>query len=293
MKRPSRWHPPPFQCRHCPGSSPTRHGAKSSRWFSGTPPQSRCHCSVENFGRPSGGWACVALLSLASACHRSRPPLAPPRPPAAPAQPPGPVVPLGVAQRIPGQHLRPPVPVPSDIIVDEPPAEIAEIAVIRPSPSHAARSYGESCLVRRGCPVAAPTLPTCEPGPTPPRWSELLPSAASLAGRIIRVRGPLGIGWFTGTRHDCARGSGRSGCCNSAGAAVLLGGAPETLGLQGLFCMGDESQTCCNAPAYGQEVVVTGFLTTARTDGRGNWQGGLPTTPRWSMKQVKLCTETR
>ena len=83
------------------------------------------------------------------------------------------------------------------------------------------------------------------------------------------------------TLMGCPTRNGRL-CCNHAGGPVLLGGAAQTLALEGLYCTGDDSATCCNAPAYGQVVVATGLLERAPPSPDR-------TTSGWRLSGVSLC----
>jgi hypothetical protein len=58
------------------------------------------------------------------------------------------------------------------------------------------------------------------------------------------------------------------------------GSPPQNLALDGLFCSGDESQVCCNAPAYGQSVVATGELVKDTHPGS-----------EWRLAHAVLCSE--
>jgi len=78
------------------------------------------------------------------------------------------------------------------------------------------------------------------------------------------------------TEMECAE----RGCCNQARSAVVLGGATETLALEGFQCSGDDSQVCCNAPAYGQMVVATGRLARNASN----------PAIRWTLQDARLCT---
>jgi hypothetical protein len=103
---------------------------------------------------------------------------------------------------------------------------------------------------------------------------------------VISVRGALGIGRMWHTAMGCRAASGKEACCNRISGPVLLRGDVGAMALQGLFCAGDDSQGCCNAPAYGEEVVATGALepSPART--------GLAGDPEWSLRDVKLCFDS-
>jgi hypothetical protein len=78
--------------------------------------------------------------------------------------------------------------------------------------------------------------------------------------------------------------SGHQPCCNHVADSVVIGGPGPTLELEGFFCAGDESEQCCNAPAYGQSVVAYGRLDLAEPHfpGRGR---------RWKLFGVALCEE--
>jgi hypothetical protein len=52
---------------------------------------------------------------------------------------------------------------------------------------------------------------------------------------------------------------------------LVVGEGAEPLSLPDYACIGDESRLCCEAPAYGQTVVVTGEL--------GRRRGWILTTP--------------
>lgn len=168
-------------------------------------------------------------------------------------------------------------------------APIGETAVVRFGEASSWEDPG--CLARRSCTLAAAPLPRCPRGAADagaagsiPRWSELLPRAAAFSGKTVRLRGPLAVGSISTSAALCRTKSGKPACCNETGGPVLIGGAPQPLGLQGFHCRGDDSQVCCNAPAYGQEVVASGRLTplSYAFGARDPW---------WSLTEVKLCSE--
>jgi hypothetical protein len=110
-------------------------------------------------------------------------------------------------------------------------------------------------------------------------WSDLVSSAARHANQRVSVRGPLGSAGLGQTLAGCTAADGRA-CCNEAYGPIVIGGSTNLV-LEGFFCHGDESQGCCNAPAYGQSVVATGTLVTHDETAR----------PGWSLQDVSLCSE--
>jgi hypothetical protein len=140
-----------------------------------------------------------------------------------------------------------------------------------------AASWGGHCLIRTGCTRSPVALPACAPAAKASAWTEVLATAASRAGQVVRVRGPLGIGRSEQTLVGCDEHT----CCNSVSTEAVIGGASASLVLAGLGCAGDESLQCCNVPAYGQTVVAEGRL---QADPHG-------TTTSWMLAQPKLCVE--
>jgi hypothetical protein len=66
-------------------------------------------------------------------------------------------------------------------------------------------------------------------------------------------------------------------CCNRVGGSIMMAGTPP-LRLEGLYCSGDDSQVCCNAPAYGQTLVATGKLEPGiNGSGENVWKLVAPT----------------
>jgi hypothetical protein len=166
--------------------------------------------------------------------------------------------------------------VPARIVLDLPPPS-GEIAVL----FRRAGRVGAGCLAGRSCALAPSPLSECASDEDAPSlWSDLWRSAAALKGRIVHVRGALGVGGIMSTMVGCHGGA----CCNHLGGDVLLGSPRDTvgpaLGLRGLFCAGDESGLCCNAPAYGETVVATGRLVE---DDESPLRGG------WHLEDVALC----
>ncbi len=168
----------------------------------------------------------------------------------------------------------------------EPTAPIGETAVLRFGDP--ASWDDKSCLVRRGCTTSAAPLPRCSrrtAGPDAgdvPTWSQLERQAARLSGQVVRVRGPLGVGGTFMTMKGCASAGGKRHCCNHTSGRILLGGgAVGPLALKDLTCQGDDSQVCCNAPSYGQNVVAEGRLTAL--------PDAIEREPRWTLEDVKVC----
>jgi hypothetical protein len=158
-----------------------------------------------------------------------------------------------------------------------PPTEVAVYGV-----TGSADDWGDDdCVIRRGCTLRPSVLPSCpreEVGDSGAQdtstWSELAASAGQHEGQIVRVRGSLGIrGGSTSLVACFAPGGGKPACCNGSTGTVILDGMPAPLKLEGLFCAGDESEMCCNAPAYGQTVVASGRLQRSS----GGWTIAEPT----------------
>jgi hypothetical protein len=135
----------------------------------------------------------------------------------------------------------------------------------------------DECLARRGCSRAPALVPRCGSLATARPWSEVLAEADTRVGQTVRVRGALALEPTYRTMIDCGEG----GCCNDVGASIVLaGGVTEPLRLDGLSCAGDDSEICCDAPAYGQTVIATGRLEPA---------GGNAGTANWMLVEPRLC----
>jgi hypothetical protein len=97
------------------------------------------------------------------------------------------------------------------------------------------------------------------------------------SGEAIAVRGALRVlrGKITSVWCDNTQV-----CCNRASSNVFIGDPPRGAFLE-YGCGGDESRQCCNAPAFGQEVVVSGKLVPRS---HGEWDGA-----HWSITDAELC----
>lgn len=62
---------------------------------------------------------------------------------------------------------------------------------------------------------------------------------------------------------------------------MVVRGDGESLTLEGLKCSGDLSRVCCNVPALGQPVVVTGTLTWKRHV--------IPIGASWELANPRIC----
>jgi hypothetical protein len=162
----------------------------------------------------------------------------------------------------------------------DPGPPIAESAVVMVGRS---TSWGPECLVERGCSRALVPIPRCGWLASARPWSEILPDASSLSGQVVHVRGVLGVALGFNTMMGCGPmpGTGTSlapgepettYCCNTTSGDIAIGDAAGFLTLEGLSCGGDDSEMCCDAPAYGQSVIATGRLE-----------------PAWRLDDPSLC----
>jgi hypothetical protein len=168
---------------------------------------------------------------------------------------------------------------------------------VRSSPAHsfvawdAAGEFHQSCAIHQDCGRAARALPSCAHGARAFTMRELSALAPDLEGVRVSVRGELKLlpiiwnnqsaiscGPFTATGKPTpirARGGGSDGfCCPAQGdAPVLLTNGQQSLMLDGSWCFGDSSRTCCSLPVFGQTVIVQGVLRwrPARVDVREGW----------------------
>lgn len=159
----------------------------------------------------------------------------------------------------------------------EPPESVREAAVIGAEDSS---RYSKSCLVHRGCDFGPEPLPTCAVDLKVNDWGALRATADSHVGETLSVSGAIAVSSLGGTMKGCNAPDGIA-CCNRTSGMVVLGAAPA-LRLERLFCAGDDSQVCCNAPAYGDTLVATGRLEAepAGRDARLS---------NYLLAQVRLC----
>jgi hypothetical protein len=143
-----------------------------------------------------------------------------------------------------------------------------------------AGAWAAGCLVRRGCAVALRAAPRCAAGIAARPADAILADASKLVGTTVHARGPLGLGVVSVTGVGC----GPHQCCNTTTRSVAVGAGARQLPLGGLGCVGDDSASCCNAPAFGQTVVATGRL---EADPDGVTRPGLSD---YRLADVTLCT---
>jgi len=135
-------------------------------------------------------------------------------------------------------------------------------------------------------------LPPCAGDNDPGRSvAEILSKTQSLSGGVVRVRGALGVGPLydapsvadlemqNKSAHKC---DPATECCKWTWSPVLVGGPDGALSIEHRSCFGDESRACCNAPAYGQNVIASGVLVPEQRYIR---------TVGWRLVNVTLCEE--
>ena len=157
-----------------------------------------------------------------------------------------------------------------------------------PAPSGAAamlaagdpRTYSEGCQIRRVCEPMSHEAPPCARDTASRPVVEIVADAKALAGQVVHARGRLGVG----PMHHTIMGCGPHQCCNHVSGSLVLGAGNDLLTLVGLGCTGDESATCCDAPAFGQTVVASGRL-------RIDPEAGSPPHFSYTLTDVSLCTE--
>ena len=125
----------------------------------------------------------------------------------------------------------------------------------------------------------------------------MLALADGLENRRVSVRGNLGLtpvlwrgqaaiacGPFRGPADPIEALGGGTGpfCCPGGGdASVLVTNGQENLILDGSWCHGDSSRTCCSLPVLGQAVIASGVLTwRERGDGLDE---------AWVLKDPDVC----
>jgi len=96
--------------------------------------------------------------------------------------------------------------------------------------------------------------------------------ADSLVGKVIEVKGGLGLTGSNALSRVCAPGE----CCHSLRFGMVLEGR-EVLFFPSLTCAGDDSKVCCSMPAEGQVVMAHGKLERAKGPGIVKWQIRNPT----------------
>ena len=142
----------------------------------------------------------------------------------------------------------------------EPRPPVGDMAIIGDTDT---TRWKQDCQIRQVCPEPVRKVPRCARAEQARTAREVLEAASSLAGQIVRVRGGLAVGEYgpragwslVDTICDPA-----VGCCRRLSAPVVVGDDDHALTVDRMRCTGDESRICCNAPAYGQTVVVTGRL---------------------------------
>jgi hypothetical protein len=168
-----------------------------------------------------------------------------------------------------------------------------DVAVVDFAPA-SGTAWPPGYRIHRECDSAMVALPRCPVDTTGEPWSSLISQAPNLIGKIVSVRDRLIVGSPDnfGLSGGCTSRNGNphgdedlearwtyanerppyaSLGCYPEQRFLVLGEGAEPLSLPDYACIGDESRLCCEAPAYGQTVVVTGEL--------GRQPGWILTTP--------------
>lgn len=149
-----------------------------------------------------------------------------------------------------------------------------------------------SCQASRSCGRTQRRLPRCTAPGKPLSPAALVAFARGLEGAKVLVRGTfalepnLGIGGDvvcgpfkpnTEFEPDRAHGGGDGDfCCpRRQDSPVFVTNGRARVMLEGSWCSGDSSQSCCSLPVAGQMVVATGVLTSS------HWG--------WALKSPVLC----
>lgn len=135
----------------------------------------------------------------------------------------------------------------------------------------------------------------CEGAPKAMTMAELAKKAKKLKGKKVTVIGPLNTSSRSCTAMACDQE-----CCNTCASTLILGsGEPdgktafhlregassESGATDGFTCKGDESVVCCKYPVTGQEVIVTGTLTSIT--------GVTPTDKRLNvLTEATICAQS-
>ncbi len=161
--------------------------------------------------------------------------------------------------------------------------------------------FHADCLIDRNCTKATQVLPICDAKQGPLELSDVFMRAEALNGTRIVVTGALGISDVIsdqvgmecgpyeadGMTPDESRGGGHGSdyCCQEAQGPVVLATRNGYLPLEGVLCSGDRSRMCCNVPARGQKVLVTGTLV---------WRDYVQSLgPSWALAQPEICEVRR
>jgi hypothetical protein len=139
--------------------------------------------------------------------------------------------------------------------------------------------FPATCASHRNCARVAEPLPTCSGSDTSRRVSAVLKEPKSLEGRLVRVRGELGLS--TWSRQPASAAVQTASCPPQPSFPIVLRDGSQQLFIEGLTCSGDRSRLCCNAPALGQAVMVSGLLT---------WRNAFASQgDAWTLSDTTLC----
>ncbi|HSU39547.1 MAG TPA: hypothetical protein VLJ38_08265 [Polyangiaceae bacterium] len=146
------------------------------------------------------------------------------------------------------------------------------------------KKFARRCRVHPPCGPFAP-LAHCPPGIAPIDALALRTFVPAEIGATVSVRGGLSLDGMSTTAMLCGQKPGTPyNCCNHTAIRAFVGDIPNGARLEGMGCVGDESQLCCSVPAFGQEVVATGKISP-ETDA---WLVSKGT--RWRLENATLCT---
>lgn len=168
-----------------------------------------------------------------------------------------------------GYNLNPSTSAPIPIRFDLP--EHA-LAIDSDGPFHVA------CGIHHRCGRVLRALPNCPAQQSSYTIDELLGLVEGFEGQRVTVRGAIVLHPVTShglasiacgpfkqggkATPDLKKGGGYDAfCCPAQGnASVSITNGTDELYLDGFFCGGDSSRSCCSIPVLGQEVQVTGML---------------------------------